>query len=132
MKTAIQIKNQHAELIAKTNKAVNSKKMSDRPTKTELNKIMKHIEFLHLCHLYLITNPTQQFIEKMQDDLERKIKLVDDKFQDELEQRSKVSTFNPKSESFKDYKKQFYTNWDYKNLNEQLKMIKYILSDIVV
>lgn len=92
----------------------------------EVAKNKKRIEFLKKCQYYLESKPKEEFILKMQLELKFKINKIDDDLQ------SVGMELNPKSEAFRNLKKDLYSAQDYDKLKKQINMVSYLLSDIII
>lgn len=88
--------------------------------KKEAKKICKRLGLLYSVQLYLETSPTQQFIEKQKDNLEYKVKVINDGF-------STWRNNNPKDSNVNNPKSKYNSYMGLRQVREQLATINYIL-----
>jgi len=110
MKTLEEIDNQILEVLS-----------GSKPDETAKNRARKNLEFLRTCKKYLETNPSEEFIIKELDSLNKKHEYLDDAYEDYVRNNADyINNPNP----LEKYKKEM----NFSQLMLQIKTLNFLLS----
>lgn len=107
-----------------------SKEISELEAKGANKKLFKPSEYTALCSRvaflrsvsnYLESEPRQEFVEKQLQDLQNKVKLIGEGFQEFLDCRPKDNKDN------KQIKAEYNSQMGLNHINKQIKILNYIL-----